>query len=69
MPEQSYNIINNNSEFAEYQNASYFTNQNHTVALRPRWKTSRAPCRVPLADRKRLTGTSQPNARGTLLPP
>jgi hypothetical protein len=31
--------------------------------------TSRAPCRVPLADRRKLTGTSQPNARGTLLPP
>ena len=28
-----------------------------------------ALCRVQFADRRRLTGTSQPNARGTLLPP
>jgi hypothetical protein len=30
---------------------------------------SRAPCRFLLANRGTLTGTSQPNARGTLLPP
>ena len=43
----------------------------HTPASEMTLALCRFPCSVSLllADQRKLTGTSQPNARGTLLPP
>jgi hypothetical protein len=72
---QSHHIIINNSKFFEYKMLSTLPIKiiplpYACIGRRPTLHAaSRAPCRVPLADRERLTGTSKPNARGTLLPP
>jgi hypothetical protein len=53
-----------------HDNLSFYQSVNSVpVPFRFPRTTSRAPYRVLLADRRMLTGTSQPNARGTLLPP
>ena len=59
-------------------NTFYHANEKHTVALTPASNDDPALCVAPpprrsvplqLADRRDYTGTSQPIARGTLLPP
>ena len=75
MPEQFHNFNINNIKLPKVK--MHYTSLVKIIPLpfaflrrRPALRaTSRTPCRVPLANRRKLTGTSQPNARGTLLPP
>ena len=75
MPEQFHNFNINNIKLPKVK--MHYTSPVKIIPLpfaflgrHPALRVvSRTPCHVPLADRRNLTGTSQPNDRVTLLPP
>jgi hypothetical protein len=71
---QSLYIIINNNKFAEHKMLSTLPIKIIPLPFArledvPRSVPRPALLPLPLADHRKLTGTSQPNARGTLLPP